>query len=177
MEERIKILSAELGHILRSNSLEICTAESCTAGGIGNAIAATSGASEYLCGGVITYAVEAKEKLLGVEELTICKNNVVSSNVALEMALGAIKLFSADIAVSVTGLAGPNDVDGMPAGTIYVCVALKSRPDLANPDVINIRNLDPRSTDREVNIRTTIAEALNMTILTIKQTFGEELNT
>ena len=129
-----------LAKLLTEKKLTIATAESCTAGGIANRISSVPGASKYLVGGVITYATEAKEKLLGVKHSTIEDFNVVSANVALEMATGAMKLFDTDIAISITGLAGPNAVDGIEPGTIYIAIALKTDKKLKLPDVVKIMN-------------------------------------
>lgn len=99
----------------------LATAESCTGGGIGAALTAVPGSSAVYKGGVISYTNEIKTALLGVSVETLEKYSAVSSQVASEMASGARKLLDSDIAVSVTGLAGPGGDDfGNPVGRVYI---------------------------------------------------------
>ena len=99
----------------------LVTAESCTGGGIGYALTAVPGSSAVFKGGIISYTNEIKSKLLGVSEETLNRVGAVSSEVAAEMAIGARLRLSADIAVSVTGLAGPDGDDfGNPVGTVFI---------------------------------------------------------
>ncbi len=99
----------------------LVTAESCTGGGIGAALTAIAGSSEIYKGGVICYTNWVKENVLGVEQGTLNGLGAVSEPVAKQMACGVRKLLKADIAVSVTGLAGPGgDAYGNPEGTVYI---------------------------------------------------------
>lgn len=99
----------------------LVTAESLTGGGIGAAITAVSGASEVYKGGVISYTNAVKESVLGVPGEILDRCGAVSAPVAEHMASGVRKLLQADIAVSVTGLAGPGgDEYGNPVGTVFV---------------------------------------------------------
>ena len=99
----------------------LTTAESCTGGGIGAALTAISGSSAVYKGGVISYTNEVKENVLGVDREVLERFGVVSAPVAAAMAGGARKLLRADVAVSVTGLAGPGgDEYGNPVGTVYI---------------------------------------------------------
>ena len=99
----------------------LATAESLTGGGIGAAITAVSGASEIYKGGVISYTNEVKEKILGVSPETLRIHGAVSCQTAEEMAAGVRNLLKADVAVSVTGLAGPGgDEYGNPVGTVCI---------------------------------------------------------
>lgn len=160
-----------LAKLLTEKNLTIATAESCTAGGIANRISSVPGASKYLVGGVITYATEAKEKLLGVKHSTIEDFNVVSANVALEMATGAMKLFDTDIAISITGLAGPDAVDGIEPGTIYIGIALKTDKKLKLPDVVKIMNCNFNSDNRDENITSAIYNAVLLTAIEVDNNF------
>jgi len=160
-----------LAKLLTEKKLTIATAESCTAGGIANRISSVPGASKYLVGGVITYATEAKEKLLGVKHSTIEDFNVVSANVALEMATGAMKLFDTDIAISITGLAGPDAVDGIEPGTIYIAIALKTDKKLKLPDVVKIMNCNFNSDNRDENIASAIYNAVLLTAIEVDNNF------
>lgn len=107
--------------ITRLRGKSLATAESCTGGGIGQALTAVSGASAVFKGGVISYCNEIKHELLGVSAELLESVGAVSAPVAETMALGAKKALHADIAVSVTGLAGPGgDEFGNPVGTVFI---------------------------------------------------------
>ena len=109
---------------LQANGLTIATAESCTGGMIAQRLTNVSGASEVFGYGFVTYWEQAKAKLVGVDPAVIAQYNVVSAPVAAQMALGAAKAAGADIAVSVTGLAGPGGGDAVrPVGTVYLGAA------------------------------------------------------
>lgn len=99
----------------------LATAESCTGGGIGAAITGVSGSSAVYKGGIISYWNEIKAEVLGVDDRCIQTVGPVSEAVAIQMALGARKALQTDVAVSVTGLAGPGgDSFGNPVGTVFV---------------------------------------------------------
>lgn len=99
----------------------LVTAESLTGGGIGAALTAVSGASAVYKGGVISYTNEVKHGVLGVSEEMLKIHGAVSAPVAEAMALGIRRLLDADVAVSVTGLAGPGGDDyGNPVGTVFI---------------------------------------------------------
>ena len=99
----------------------LVTAESLTGGGIGAAITAVSGASAVYKGGIISYTNEVKRGVLGVSPQTLELHGAVSCRTAEEMAIGARKLLKSDVAVSVTGLAGPGgDEYGNPVGTVCI---------------------------------------------------------
>ena len=160
-----------LAKLLTEKKLTIATAESCTAGGIANRISSVPGASKYLVGGVITYATEAKEKLLGVKHSTIEDFNVVSANVALEMATGVMELFDTDVSIGITGLAGPDAVDGIEPGTIYIAIALKTDKKLKLPDVVKIMNCNFNSDNRDENIVSAIYNAVLLTAIEVDNNF------
>ena len=99
----------------------LCTAESCTGGGIGSHITAIPGSSAVYKGGIISYCDEIKHRLLHVDLDTLVAHGAVSAQVAQAMAVGAKKVLAADIAVSVTGLAGPGSDDyGNQVGTVFL---------------------------------------------------------
>ena len=112
-------LSAKVLTLLAGKRL--ATAESLTGGGIGQAITAVSGASAVFAGGIISYTNEVKHKVLGVPVEILDTCGAVSAPVAKAMAEGARKVIGADVAVSVTGLAGPDgDEVGNPVGTVFI---------------------------------------------------------
>ncbi len=99
----------------------LATAESLTGGGIGAAITSVSGASAVFAGGIISYTNEVKHKVLGVPVEILDTCGAVSEPVAKAMAEGARRVTGADVAVSVTGLAGPDgDEYGNPVGTVFI---------------------------------------------------------
>ena len=107
----------------------LVTAESLTGGGIGGALTAIPGSSKVYKGGIIAYTNQVKETILGVDRGVLERVGAVSAPVAQAMAEGARMALQADIAVSVTGLAGPDgDEYGNPVGTVYIgyCDAEKS---------------------------------------------------
>lgn len=112
-------LSADVITALRGKTL--ATAESCTGGMIGESLTAVPGSSAVFKGGIISYCNEIKELLLSVPKAILDDLGAVSAPVAEAMAKGARKALQADIAVSVTGLAGPaGDEFGNPVGTVYI---------------------------------------------------------
>lgn len=112
-------LSCDVIHALEGRTL--VTAESCTGGGIGAALTAVPGSSEVYKGGIISYTNEVKKSLLGVSREVLERYGAVSAPVVEAMAIGARERLCADIAVSVTGLAGPGGDDyGNPVGTVYI---------------------------------------------------------
>ena len=123
-DEDVTGLEETLVHTLKEKGLTIATAESCTGGMIAQRLTNVSGASEVFGFGFVTYWEQAKAKMVGVDPAAIAKYNVVSAPVAAQMALGAAEAAGADIAVSVTGLAGPNGGDAVrPVGTVYLGAA------------------------------------------------------
>lgn len=109
-----------LVRLLKDKNLKIATAESCTGGLIGAKIVNVSGSSNVYAYGYITYSDDAKCETLGVSRESIEKYTAVSDVVAMEMANGARVISGADIAVSVTGYAGPYDLKDEPKGLVYI---------------------------------------------------------
>ena len=117
-------LETQIGELLRVRGLTLASAESCTGGLIGHRITNIPGSSEYYIGGVVAYAYEAKVALLGVSWDTLHAHGAVSAETVLEMACGARKALSADIAVSVSGIAGPGGgMPNKPVGTTWIGLA------------------------------------------------------
>ena len=113
------MLCSKVLELLKGKTL--ATAESCTGGLIGAAITAVPGSSKVYRGGVVSYTNEVKENLLGVSKDSLDAHGPVSAVVAQAMAAGAKKTLNADVAVSVTGLAGPDSDDsGKAVGTVYI---------------------------------------------------------
>ena len=101
----------------------LCTAESCTGGMIGGALTAVSGASNVYKGGIVSYTNEVKINVLGVSPELLAEKGAVCAEVAQQMAQGARKALGCDLAVSATGVAGPDSDDrGNPVGLVYVAL-------------------------------------------------------
>ena len=118
--------AANLVELFKACAKTCATAESCTGGMIGSLITAVPGSSEVYLGGVVSYANSVKEGVLGVSGATLENFGAVSEQCALEMAEGARRLTRADVAVSVTGIAGPGGGSaGKPVGFVWFAVATK----------------------------------------------------
>jgi len=112
---------------LKARSLKLALSESCTAGFISSLLAEIPGASCVLWGSFVCYTKEAKIALFGFEESELDKYGLVSRETACKMAFSAIQKSGADIAASVTGIAGPHgDGSNVPVGTVWIAIALKN---------------------------------------------------
>ena len=141
--------------LLRNNRLKAATAESCTGGLIAKRITDVSGASDVFDCGIISYSNEIKNKILGVSEDDLKKYGAVSEPVARQMAQGALRVSGADVAVSVTGIAGPNsDGTDKPVGLVYIA--------LADKDNVWVKELRTSRNDRSYNRYVSASNALNM---------------
>jgi PncC family amidohydrolase len=117
-------LAQEAGVCLRGQGLSLAVAESCTGGGLGDAITDVAGSSDYFLGGVIAYSYGAKEALLGVPRALLEARGAVSAEVATAMAEGARRLLGADLALGITGIAGPTGgTPEKPVGLVYIALA------------------------------------------------------
>lgn len=140
---------------LKEKHMKVATAESCTGGLIAKRITDVPGASEVFDCGIISYANEIKHRVLGVSEDDLNKYGAVSEAVARQMAQGALKVSGADIAVSVTGIAGPDsDSTNKPVGLVYI--------GLADRDNVWVRELRTSRKDRSYNRYVSASNALNM---------------
>lgn len=114
-------IETQVGNLLRERGLKIATAESCTGGLIAHRITNVPGSSDYFLGGVVAYAYEAKVAQLGVSWDTLHAHGAVSRETVLEMARGARTALGAEIAVSVTGIAGPGGgLPNKPVGSTWL---------------------------------------------------------
>lgn len=105
--EDIEALAREVLELARARGLTIATAESCTGGLVAGALTAIAGSSDVVLGGLVTYSNDAKHRLLGVETDALEFHGAVSAPVARAMAVGAQAALGADVAVAITGVAGP----------------------------------------------------------------------
>jgi PncC family amidohydrolase len=120
----LQALAERLQAACLAAGLRVAVAESCTGGRVADALTDVAGASGYVAGGVVAYEDAAKEALLGVARSSLQAHGAVSAQVAAAMAEGARRRLGADLAVAVTGIAGPGGArPGKPVGLTYVAVA------------------------------------------------------
>lgn len=113
-------LARRLGRLCKARRARVAVAESCTGGGLAEAITAIAGSSEWFDRGFVTYSNEAKQDLLGVSAATLRKYGAVSEEVARAMAVGALARSRAEAAVAITGIAGPGGGSAQkPVGTVW----------------------------------------------------------
>lgn len=121
-------LVERLTFLLATKKMKLVTAESCTGGLLSATITHRPGASDVFERGFVTYSNEAKVELLNVHDTTLEKHGAVSSEIAEEMAVGALKTSHADLAISITGIAGPEGgSEDKPIGLVYFGFALKKK--------------------------------------------------
>lgn len=119
-EDDVTALARLLGRRCKKRHVVLATAESCTGGGIATAITRISGSAKWFDRGFVTYSNAAKHELLGVRRPTLAAHGAVSEEVAGEMARGALARSPADVAVAVTGIAGPTGGSrAKPVGTVW----------------------------------------------------------
>lgn len=117
-------LEYQIGDLLRARALTLATAESCTGGLVADRITNLPGSSDYFVGAIVAYANSVKINTLGVPSETIERFGAVSRETVLEMAQGARLTLTADIAISVSGIAGPGGgLPGKPVGTTWLGLA------------------------------------------------------
>jgi nicotinamide-nucleotide amidase len=126
--ENNQAIEIEIGKLLTKKGLTIATAESCTGGNIAKLLTSISGSSSYFIGSVVSYNARIKTDILKVSKKTIEKYSVVSEQVAKEMAENIRKIYKTDIAISVTGNAGPTtDNTDKTVGDVYIGIATKNK--------------------------------------------------
>lgn len=142
-------LAERLQGICLGRGIAVSVAESCTGGLIAATMTDVAGSSGYFLGGVVSYSNEAKESLLDVPAATLAAHGAVSAQTARQMALGARARFAAGLAVSVTGIAGPDGGTAeKPVGLVYVGLA-----DAAGADVRRLQLTGDRQAIREAAAR------------------------
>ncbi|MGZ5051925.1 MAG: CinA family protein [Methylobacter sp.] len=128
MEAEFFELAERLGQALKSGGKMLATAESCTGGWVAQTITDVPGSSAWFDRGFVTYSNAAKVEMLGVSPKTLEQHGAVSAETAAEMAAGALARSNADIAVAVTGIAGPDGgTPEKPVGLVFIAWAGKDR--------------------------------------------------
>lgn len=151
-DDELLELAARVGAACRTNGVTLATVESCTGGLVAHLITEIPGSSTYFRGALVTYANEAKTALADVPSTTLDHHGAVSAQVAVAMAEGARRRLQTDLAVAITGVAGPSGgTDAKPVGLTYVAIA-----DAAGDDVRRFL----WTADRSGNKRASAAAAL-----------------
>lgn len=116
-------LATRIGELLLERGFKLALAESCTGGLVGDRITNIPGSSEYFQGGIVAYAYQVKADLLGVSWESLDSHGAVSREVVVEMAMGARKFLKADVAASISGIAGPGGgTPAKPVGTVWLAL-------------------------------------------------------
>jgi len=153
MDKRLYQLAQQVGAALKTRALMLATAESCTGGWIGAAITAVPGSSEWYERGFITYTYVSKREMLGVTAKTLEESGAVSEQTVREMVAGALTASYAQVAVAVSGTAGPaGGTPEKPVGTVCLAWALRN-----GEPVAETRHF---AGDREAVRRQTVERAL-----------------
>jgi nicotinamide-nucleotide amidase len=120
------ILAMQIGGVLKSHGLMLATAESCTGGGVAQAITEVAGSSAWFERGFVTYSNAAKQQMLGVNEATLNRHGAVSEAVVREMVAGALDNSAAQVSVAISGIAGPDGgTPDKPVGTVWFAWGIK----------------------------------------------------
>ena len=152
------MINYKLVNTLKDKKLTIACAESCTGGLVAKTITDVGGCSSVFLGGVVSYANEIKEKVLGVNGETLKKYGAVSEFTAIDMADGVRRLCNSDIGISTTGIAGPGGgTDEKPVGTVYVGFSYKD-----TTIAFNLK-LDPTLSRDEIRTQT-VEKILSFTL-------------
>lgn len=164
MADNLDLISSKAGELVSVAALECITvgfAESLTGGLISSSVVAVPGASAVLKGSIVSYTNEVKENVLGVSPDIISAHTEVSAECAKAMAEGAKSVLGVDLAVSVTGIAGPTgELPGKPVGTVYMGYCFR---DISGALRLNFEG------DRDTIRTCTVLEALNQAISLIKE--------
>jgi nicotinamide-nucleotide amidase len=163
-ERQLHTLASRVLDLCRARGMRVATAESCTGGLVAAALTAIAGSSDVVEGGFVTYSDATKRKLLGVPPATLLRYGAVSGETAVAMANGALKRSRADLAVSVTGVAGPGGGSKKkPVGLVHFAAASR------DGSLLKQRRLFGNIGRQRVRERS-VVEALNLLTRLAKQT-------
>jgi nicotinamide-nucleotide amidase len=153
----LQLLATKVGAALMDAEQRLVTAESCTGGWIAKALTDVPGSSNWFLGGIVAYSNTLKQSLLGVLPSTLRAHGAVSEATAREMAIGALETLGGQVAVAVTGIAGPDGAQpGKPVGTVWFGWAWR-----AHGEIETRVALETFSGDREAVRRQTVARVLS----------------
>lgn len=153
-EQELTDLAEQLGLCLTAKGLKLASAESCTGGWLAKIITDIPGSSAWFTGSVVSYSNEAKQSLLGVKQSTLNEYGAVSGETVLEMSDGVFTFTDADVAVSISGIAGPDGgSEDKPVGLVWLSWGKRDKTVFAHP--FNF------SGDRQAVRKQSIKQALN----------------
>ena len=153
-EQELADLAEQLGECMKAKGMKLASAESCTGGWLAKIITDLPGSSAWFTGSVVSYSNAAKQSLLGVNESTLNEFGAVSGETVLEMTEGLFSHTNADVALSISGIAGPDGgTDAKPVGLVWLSWGKRDKSVFANPF-----NFDG---DREAVRRQSVKQALN----------------
>jgi nicotinamide-nucleotide amidase len=159
-DQEIFALSERVGQKLRGVGRRLATAESCTGGWVAKACTDVAGSSQWLECGFVTYSNAAKVRDIGVSERTLVDHGAVSEPTVREMAAGALRVSGADVAVAISGIAGPDGgTPTKPVGTVWFGLAWKR-----GADVVVTAERQLFGGDRELVRRCSVKRALEMVL-------------
>lgn len=131
-DQELHELTAAFGKRLLDNRMKFASAESCTGGWLAKVVTEISGSSSWFDCSFVAYSYDAKESMLGVQRVTLEKFGAVSKETVIEMVRGALSRSRADIAVAITGIAGPGGgTKEKPVGTVWMAWAIGHHPPVA----------------------------------------------
>ncbi len=134
-ESALTELAKETGLALKRAGLVAAVAESCTGGLVGHLMTEVPGSSDWFLGSAGVYSYAAKEKVLGVDGALLVREGAVNGAVAAQMARGALEAYDADVAVSITGIAGPGGTAEKPMGLVYLHLSAREGAERAESAV------------------------------------------
>jgi nicotinamide-nucleotide amidase len=159
-DQELFALAERVGQKLRGAGRRLATAESCTGGWVAKACTDVAGSSQWFECGFITYSNAAKVRDVGVSERTLADHGAVSEATVSEMAAGALRVSGADVAVAISGIAGPDGgTPTKPVGTVWFGLAWKRGADIAV-----IAEMQLFGGDRELVRRRSVERALQMVV-------------
>jgi nicotinamide-nucleotide amidase len=159
MSETLDTLAAELGRVLQRRRLTLATAESCTAGWVSKVVTDIPGSSAWFDRGFVTYSDAAKQEMLAVSAAGLAEHGAVSAEVVREMALGALANSRADVAVAVSGIAGPDGgSEEKPVGTVFFAWSLRE----GEPLVQRLQFAGDREEVRHQSVRVALERLLEL---------------
>ena len=147
-------LALNLVRALTQRSATVTFAESCTGGKIASSIVSFEGASEFFLGGIVSYSVDSKIRILNIDNQRIEKYGVVSAEIAKEMSIGVKNKFESDISVAVTGNVGSKSGDGKSAvGKVFIAINFKNKIDTWEFNF---------NSDRKTNIESAVSNVFSL---------------
>ena len=159
-DQELLALAERVGGKLRSVGRRFATAESCTGGWVAKVCTDVAGSSQWFACGFVTYSNAAKVRDIGVSELTLANHGAVSEATVREMAAGALRVSGADIAVAISGIAGPDGgTPAKPVGTVWFGLAAQR-----GADVVVTSEMQFFGGDRELIRRHSVERALQLVL-------------